>query len=1012
MSANLRVKMRPRRIIKLKKSFLASAFAPALIIIATVVSGCAQSTGEPVKFTDAVSPFVTFRDIPGVTAEEIAAIEALQQVVSQTQNRSLTFGTPLNTEAFMGIGDKIDGYIALYCDWLTALFGIRFTPKIFVLSDMLDKLNSGELDFGVVRGREELRQDYFVTDAIGQRMIIMMRIKGSKDIGEISMARLPRYAFIRASSTYDMVAGMLSSDTYEALFVANYEAGYAMLKSGEADALVEANIIQGAMERYDDVYPETFMPLIFNPIAMITAKIDLEPVISVITKALQNGATPYLIRIYEEGYRDYMKHRMIIQLNDKEREYIANNPVVPVVANYDNYPVCFYNTREGKWQGIFFDIMDEVTAITGLSFKLINEINDDWPVIYEMVKSGQASMVASLTRTREREEYFIWPEMAMQPDYFALISKLDFPDITFREIRNVRVGLAQSTVYTIMFRQWFVNHPNTIEYENMDKAIDALQRGEVDMVMSSQRRLMYLTHFLELPGFRTNIVFDQPIQTVSGFNKNEEILCSIIDKAFRVIDTRGISDQWIRKTYDYRVKVAEARLPWLIGAVTLSLITLALILTMFFLSRIEGKRLARLVTEVEAANRAKSLFLATMSHEMRTPMNAIMGMTSIGRSAEQTERKNYAFDKIGDAAVYLLSVINDVLDISKIETNKLGLIPIEFNLERMLQKIENIINFRMEEKHQKFNMAVDGNMPRIVIGDDRRLSQVILNLLANAVKFSPEQGDIGLDVTLAGEKDGICELRITISDNGIGMTPEHQTKLFNAFEQVDSGMTREFGGTGLGLSISKHIVELMGGTIWVESEFNKGSKFIFTVKLECGEKSIDSTPVSAGGYVNESPGLSGDGKGLNVETAGRFAGKKLLIVEDVEINREIIVSFLEDTGISIDCAENGQEAVNMIAAAPDKYDVVLMDVQMPKMDGLEATRRIRALTVRRLKYFPIIAMTAHVFKSDVEECLEAGMDDHIGKPVDIDDVLKKLNRYLYREQVVENLDQGSKGLRE
>jgi PAS domain S-box-containing protein len=526
----------------------------------------------------------------------------------------------------------------------------------------------------------------------------------------------------------------------------------------------------------------------------------------------------------------------------------------------------------------------------------------------------------------------------------------------------------------------------------------------------------------------------------------------------------------------------------------------------------QRKEMARQRAEAEAANRAKSSFLATMSHEMRTPMNAIIGMTSIGRNAENIERKDYALDKIENAAMHLLSVINDVLDISKIEANKLELAPVEFNLERMLQKIVNIINFRMDEKQQRFTINVDKNIPRFVIGDDHRLSQVIMNLLSNAVKFSPEQGVIGLEVSLTGEENGICELFIRVSDNGIGIAVEQQAKLFSAFQQADSGISREFGGTGLGLSISKHIVELMGGKIRIESEFGKGSSFIFTVKVQRGNKNIASmlspginwenlrvlvvdderevcsyfedllgqlglnchtavdgfdafkiieeygsfdiyfvdwrmpgmdgmeltrkiktydnskpsvvvmissvdwtiikdTAIDAGvskyilkplfssaiiDCINECLGLeiAGD-EGMNVSASGRFSRKKLLIVEDVEINREIIISLLEDTGINIDCAQNGLEAVEMVAAAPDKYDIIFMDVQMPKMDGYEATRLIRALTAQRKKNLPIIALTAHVFKSDVEDCLAAGMNDHIGKPLDIEDVMNKLNRYLH-----------------
>jgi signal transduction histidine kinase/ActR/RegA family two-component response regulator len=392
--------------------------------------------------------------------------------------------------------------------------------------------------------------------------------------------------------------------------------------------------------------------------------------------------------------------------------------------------------------------------------------------------------------------------------------------------------------------------------------------------------------------------------------------------------------------------------------------------------------LARQQAEAEAASRAKSSFLATMSHEMRTPMNAIIGMTTIGKNAENSDRKDYALNKIEGAAMHLLDVINDVLDISKIEANKLELSPIEFNFDKMLQKIVNIIHFRMDEKYQRFTVNIDKNIPLFVIGDDHHLSQVIINLLSNAVKFSPEQGEIGLDITLMDEKDGICEIRVEVSDNGIGISPEQKSKLFHAFEQADSGIRREFGGTGLGLSISKHIVELMGGKIWVESEPGKGSRFIFTIKVERCASKTDS--------ASDSDVKSG------FDTIGIFTGKKLLVAEDMEINREILISLLDNTGIDIDCAHNGMEAVEMVSAAPKQYDVVLMDLQMPKMDGLEATRLIRAVNNQNLKKLPIIAMTAHVFKSDIDKCLEAGMNDHIGKPFDVNDVLEKLHKYLIK----------------
>ncbi|MCL2721576.1 MAG: ATP-binding protein [Treponema sp.] len=393
----------------------------------------------------------------------------------------------------------------------------------------------------------------------------------------------------------------------------------------------------------------------------------------------------------------------------------------------------------------------------------------------------------------------------------------------------------------------------------------------------------------------------------------------------------------------------------------------------------------RLRQEAEAANKAKSNFLANMSHEMRTPMNAIIGMTSIGKKSNEIEQKNYALNKIGDASSHLLGVINDVLDMAKIEANKLELSPIEYSFERMLQKALTVINFRVEEKQQRLTVNVDQNVPGFLIGDEQRLAQIITNLLSNAIKFTPEGGSICFDASLISETDGSCELGIKVTDNGIGISPEQKERLFFAFEQAEAGTSRQYGGTGLGLPISKRIIELMGGGIWVESEPGKGTQFSFTVKVQRSGRNSCSIPASD---INDS----------HVISAGEFNGKKLLIAEDIEINREIFIALLEDTGLEIDCAENGEEAFKMIETAPDKYDIIFMDIQMPLMNGHEASRRIRAFEANRQsqeqqKRIPIIALTANVFKSDIEDCIAAGMDDHLGKPLEIDRVIEIIRKY-------------------
>jgi len=386
--------------------------------------------------------------------------------------------------------------------------------------------------------------------------------------------------------------------------------------------------------------------------------------------------------------------------------------------------------------------------------------------------------------------------------------------------------------------------------------------------------------------------------------------------------------------------------------------------------------------DAEQANKAKSTFLSNMSHEIRTPLNAIIGMTTIGKMADDIVKKDNAFFKIEGASKHLLGVINDVLDMSKIEANKLQLSPVSFNFDGMLQKSMDIVNPRIEERRQKLIVNTAENIPPVLIGDDQRLVQVITNLLSNAVKFTPEEGNITIASRLVSEENDMCRIEVCVCDTGIGITDEQKSRLFESFEQADARTARNFGGTGLGLPISKRIVELMEGNIWIESQLGEGSKFFFDVLLKRG----DSSEYSDGADKN------------NKNDFADFTGKTVLLAEDVEINREIVMTLLEPTNLTIECAENGTAAVRMFTEAPDKYDLIFMDIQMPEMDGYEATQTIRALernlSMANPKWVPIIAMTANVFREDVERCLEAGMNDHLKKPIDLNSLINILKKYL------------------
>ncbi|MDR2633200.1 MAG: response regulator [Treponema sp.] len=513
-----------------------------------------------------------------------------------------------------------------------------------------------------------------------------------------------------------------------------------------------------------------------------------------------------------------------------------------------------------------------------------------------------------------------------------------------------------------------------------------------------------------------------------------------------------------------------------------------------------------------AGAKAKTDFLSRMSHEIRTPMNAIIGMTTLAQKALDMPRVQYCLQHIENSSHQLLGIINDVLDMSKIEANKLEIINEEFDLEHMIQHVFNVVQVKIDEKAQEFSVDVENAFTRTVISDELRLSQVLINLLTNAVKFTPDRGKISLSVHQTPLDADRARLHIAVADTGIGITDEQKTWVFRSFEQAEGSITRKYGGTGLGLSISKSIVNLMGGDIWIEDNPGGGSKFLFEIiihwgkvcradklpkglrrslrilvvdddrdtleyfesmlqsfsldcdKASCGEEALglvercvkEGRPYDLVFLDWKMPGMDGvetareitgimGGKPIIVmisaatqgEVSSAFSplgitnflpkpvlpsslyniivslmgypgdtaadeecgvyvydwsGKRLLLAEDMEVNREIVIGILEDTGITIECAENGMHAVELFTK--NHYDIVLMDIQMPVMDGFNATRAIRALGKPNAGLCPIIAMTANAFKEDIRSCLAAGMNSHIAKPIDVQQLFDRIAEYL------------------
>ncbi|WP_162888563.1 response regulator [Dechloromonas sp. HYN0024] len=382
----------------------------------------------------------------------------------------------------------------------------------------------------------------------------------------------------------------------------------------------------------------------------------------------------------------------------------------------------------------------------------------------------------------------------------------------------------------------------------------------------------------------------------------------------------------------------------------------------------------------EAANRAKTAFLANMSHELRTPMNGIIGMTELAMRRATDEKQADQLRKVKQSSQHLLRVINDVLDISKIEAERLSLESVEFRLPDVLESMRNLIGPAARTKDIRLIIKVSPELDAQPLrGDPLRLGQVLLNLASNAIKFTDE-GTVTLDISVSESSSTGVLVRFEVRDTGIGIAVDDQARLFLAFEQSDSSTTRRYGGTGLGLTISKRLVHMMDGDIGVESQIGSGSLFWFTARFDWRD-SLDQT------VTEVAPSIENQ---LRME----FSGCSILLVEDEPINQEVARGMLAEVNCKVCLAEDGVEALEMMQR--EKFDLILMDMQLPRMSGIEATKAIRRLP--GCAHVPILAMTANAFDDDRSLCLEAGMNDHIAKPVDPEDLFRVLLKWLLLSQ--------------
>ncbi|MDR2716955.1 MAG: PAS domain-containing protein [Treponema sp.] len=553
----------------------------------TVFSGCGKPSQDQSGLT---IEDILFWEIPGINDDEISAIRNLQG-----KNSSFVYGMSLSSDAFTGRDGEIQGYAALICDRLTKIFGIPFRIEFFEWDDLLKGLESGAVDFtSELIDTSENRETYFMTSPITQRPIKYYRINGGVPLEEIIRFRRPYYAFLRGSVTSADIAANADYD-FETIIVNSHAAAYRMLESGEVDAFVGSDTAEAAFDIYGNVVSKDFLPMIFRSSCLSTRKAELQPIINVVEKTLNERTLGYLAELYKTGYQQYLENKLYNLLTEEEKAYIQNNPVIPVTAEFNNYPVCFFDTNTNQWNGIYFDALNEIARLTGLTFMRVNDQNATFQDLIAMLESGKALMVPELFRIQEYQGRFLWSEVPVIEDNFAFLSKSDYRNIEISQIPYLKVGVRRDSIYSEVFKKIFPNHRHLVEYDTQEEVWNSLKQDEVEVIFACNRRLLIYTNYYEEAVYKLNLILNHSFDSSFGYNKDAVILKSIVDKTLSIINTNNIANQWMHKTYDYRYKLAEAQRPWLIGALILFFLVLVLVLILLIRSRSTGRRLETLV---------------------------------------------------------------------------------------------------------------------------------------------------------------------------------------------------------------------------------------------------------------------------------------------------------------------------------------------------------------------------------------------------------------------------------
>lgn len=687
----------------------------------------------------------------------------------------------------------------------------------------------------------------------------------------------------------------------------------------------------------------------------------------------------------------------IINLTENEKKFIEKNPVISLGVDPKFVPFEFIDIDD-QYKGIAADYLLLISEKTGIQFEVVKGLT--WPEAYDLALMGGVDVLPSISKTDGRKLEFLFSE----PYYFSkrvIVTKDSEKDISgIQDLEGQTVAVQRNSSHHSYLSS--KNRINLSLYDSTEAALSAVENGSERFFMGNIDTTNYFIRSIGLTNLKF-VVFEAEKQQALYFAVRKDMpeLVSIFNKALHTITEEekfAINNKWIylEQETDYSSII---RIISVIGVFVAVVMSVSFYWIVLLNKEIQKRNLIQIdlekaKLEADEANNYKSEFMARMSHEIRTPLNAIMGMAYLLNKSHLAKTQRVYIERINKASSTMLNIINDILDLSKIESGKMELEITTFSLDELIENVVNIVFYNIEERGIEFKLEKDPEIPKWFIGDSKRIEQVLLNILNNAAKFTVS-GYVLMGIHLIDKENEKYHLSFSIKDTGIGLNEEQVNKIFEPFTQGDTSINRRFGGSGLGLSIVKNLIDLMGGQIQVFSSLGEGTTFVINLSLNVDKEKendlYDEIAISEASHEGQ----------VYVDTKHTYLTKRysVLVVDDNSTNQLLAKSFLKIAGLEPIFAANGKEAIEVYKEHKSKIALILMDLHMPVMNGYEAAQEI----IKISDSVPIVAMTADVVNGVKEKCRQSGIYHYISKPFEPDYFIQTINKVIMENEEVNSV---------